>query len=109
MAFVYQSRRNFNFSTNENLTIGPGAYISQTDYKKEKSQIPFSSSSVRNKTSFNSLPGPGSYDTNTKQPIKIDQFGRQKCSPSFASNLDRFFQNNSNLIPGPGSYNTTKG
>lgn len=110
MAFVYQAQRNFNFSSNENLTLGPGSYLGQPNYKKDSSQIPFSTTAARETTlvKSSSALGPGSYDVKTKK-IKTDQFGRYKCSASFASNIDRFkVKGHSELIPGPGSYSVVK-
>ncbi|OMJ91288.1 hypothetical protein SteCoe_6179 [Stentor coeruleus] len=110
MAFVYQAQRNLNFSSNENLNLGPGSYLGQPIYKKETSRIPFATTAARETTlaKSSSALGPGSYDIKTKK-IKIDQFGRYKCSASFASNIDRFkVKRHSELIPGPGSYSVVR-
>lgn len=104
MAFVYQSKRDFNFSKHENLSLGPGAYIGHRELKFPKSEIPFQTTSIRDTTLKTSpIPGPGSYNNN-KPSIKPDQFGRIRCSSSFASLQDRFAQNSNELNPGPGSY-----
>ena len=110
MAFVYQSKRNFNFSTKENLSLGPGAYRGHEAYQNEPSHVPFNSATIREtEMKANKIePGPGSYEINLAKRIKIDQFGRYKCSSSFASNIDRFNQNRLGLVPGPGSYNVEK-
>lgn len=109
MAFVYQAKRDLNFSRSGNLNLGPGAYIIQAEYKKERKAIPFNSSSVKNgPEKAKPVPGPGYYEVSKKSPIKADQFGRYKCTASFSSHQDRFDQGNIKFIPGPGSYDTTK-
>ena len=111
MAFVYQAKRNFNYITSDNPTLGPGAYIGHEEYKQSKAQVPFSSTSVRDfslpaKPKVD--PGPGAYEVATPKKLKIDQFGRYKCSSSFSSNLNRFGAGHSHLNPGPGAYHIEK-
>ena len=104
MAFVYQAKRNFNFSYNENLTLGPGSYLDETDQNsRKKNRIPFCTSSERNFsiTKNQKEPGPGSYEPNLKTKMRIDHMGNLKKSSSFASNQMRFNCKDSE-IPGPG-------
>ena len=105
MAFVYQSKRDFNFSSNENITLGPGAYMGHQDLRFQKSEIPFQTTSTRDKSSkVPQIPGPGAYNSSNPK-LKVDQFGRYRCSSSFASHKDRFGKVSNELNPGPGSYN----
>lgn len=108
MAFVFQAKRDFTYAKKKDLSLGPGAYIGHEEYKLGKAQVPFSSTSVRDFSMGKNgkiSPGPGTYELPLKRKPKIDQFGRAKCSSSFASSLNRFNAGNTGLNPGPGSYN----
>lgn len=108
MAFVSRAERKIQPS--DTLSVGPGAYLSHTEYQSNLSYAPFSSTSERDISKMfckDYTPGPGTYnraEMKALQPGELDHWGQPKFTSPFASSIERFQNSNDKLSPGPGSY-----